>query len=361
MLTTIPQQQSRKQASTAPYKASTRSGRRPKAKQQQLVMVKSSRSRKNVPAKRNKISECGLMYASALADPANTPVGACIPFGFPIPSQKIKTFSRGTFALGTTGFGFAVAKPILANDSGNVLVTSSTSVGGSTTLLSAFTNTVANATTKLPFNTAQMADSQNPVAGRTVAMEIRVRYAGTEQGRNGIVSSLEEPDHRDLKGISPATFSSYTSSLNERPPPDGSWHSVKWSGPVSSSELNYVTTAYFLNLHPIGFSIQGVAGDLYEWEFYIHNEYTGTVVNGMTPSHADSDAYTKVVETYKSITSNSPLNNDSAPTAFSEFVSSAGSTLKGLVLDYGVPALAGLISPALVPFARMGTRMISGK
>lgn len=356
-LTTVPRQQSKRQASTAPYKVQQNKQRQIK----QNPQPKKSRRAKRQAAAGTHISGCGLQYASALADPVNTPVGACVPFGFPLPSQKIKTFARGTFALGTTGFGFCTVKPPLANDTNAISATTSTSVGGAGTPLNSFTNLGNFQVTKLPYTSVQMVDNQQPVEGRMVASELRIRYAGTEMNRNGIVTTLEEPDHRHLNNLSPSGVVAYTPSLNERPPPDGSWHSVKWSGPVASTELDYVAAAVFSSNNSMGFVVQGIAGDLYEWEYYIHNEYTGTKVNGMTPSHTDATAYGKVVETFKAITSNGPLNNDSAPSAFMDFIKSAGSSIGSVILDYGVPALAGLISPALVPAARLGTKMLTGK
>jgi hypothetical protein len=335
---------------TAPYKTQRRANTTKK-------VVKSSQPRKNM----TKIAACGLHYASALADPVNTPVGACIPYGFPIPSQKIKTFARGTFAIGTQGYGFCVVRPTLANDQNAVLTSTNASVGNAGTTLNAFTATAAAPLVKLPFTTAQITSASEPVEGRLVAMELRVRFAGTEAGRNGIVTTIEEPDHKSLGATSPQFIVTYTPSLNERPPPDGSWHSVKYSGPVAAAEIEYAQAGIFISAYLMGFVIQGIASDLYEWELYIHNEYTGGKVSGMTPSHIDATAYGKVVETYKSITSNGPLNNDSAPSAFVEFVKSAGSSISSMVLDYGVPALAGMISPALVPFARSGVRMLTGK
>lgn len=357
-LATRPREQSRRGASTAPWK--TVNGKRLKTKKRNVKTKPQRQIARAMPMP--KVSECGLHYASALADPVNTPVGACIPYGYPIPSQKIKTFTRGTFQVGTLGVGFILVRPPLAKDvsGGSLSFTTSASVFAITDTFSTATVAIA-VVDKLPFTSAQMTSTATPVAGRMVASELRIRYAGTEANRNGIVTSLEEPDHRDLNVLTANTFVAYTPSLNERPPPDGEWHSVKWSGPVTAAEIDFQAFASFRANYSMGFVVRGLPSDLYEWEYHLHNEYAGTPVNGMTPSHIDATAYGKVVETYKAITSNGPLNNDTAPSAFSNFVRSAGSTISNLVTQYGIPMLAGMISPALIAPTRVGMKLLTSK
>jgi hypothetical protein len=143
-----------------------------------------------------RVPECAAMYAAALVDPFDTPAGACVPADlFPLPSSKTKTFIRGKFALGTTGFGCIFARPVSANDAQSVVGTTAASVGGSATLLSAFTNTTAQLATQVPYTTAQLTEG---VGARVVACGLRIKYIGQLMSRNGVVLSYEDPDHRDI-------------------------------------------------------------------------------------------------------------------------------------------------------------------
>lgn len=313
---------------------------------------------------KTKTPECTLMYASALADPEFTPVGACVPFGFPIPSQKVKSFTRGTFQLGTTGDGFVCASPVLANNVDCTVTSSVTSVGTQVSIPSAFTNKVTGTLPRLPYSSAQLADVQNTLAGRFVSAALKCRYAGTEAARNGIVTSLEEPNFKDLMAVPMSNQHFYNNALVERPKPDGSWHTVKFSGPTLSALTQFSSSSWPGNsgsaIANLFIGIKGVAGDLYEYEYYQHTEYEGSITTGVTPSHVDSSGFAKVVEVFKSLTANTPLNDRNAKSTFYETMSSLGTSAGRMVLDYGAQALAGMISPALIPFARGGTQLLLG-
>lgn len=51
------------------------------------------------------LSPCAYDYFRALYNPFDLGVSPCIPSGIPLPSQKLKVVSRGTFQVGTTGVG----------------------------------------------------------------------------------------------------------------------------------------------------------------------------------------------------------------------------------------------------------------
>jgi hypothetical protein len=62
----------------------------------------------------------------------------------------------------------------------------------------------------------------------------------------------------------------------------------------------------------MGFAVSGIAGDGYEFEFFQHLEYVGNIVVNKTPSHADAQAFGKVVEAAKSLTASKPLEPSDA-------------------------------------------------
>lgn len=299
------------------------------------------------------VHSCSLHYGSAIADPEFTLGGACVPSGFPIASQKVKTFVRGTFNLGTTGQGFALFQPALANDNNNAVVTtSSTSVGTAATALSSFTNLTSTAFAHLPFTTAQLASATNTLKGRFVAGMLKVRYAGNESSRNGTVVTLEEPSHSDLSGTSGSGLSNFISSLAERPPPDGSWHTVCWSGPKSPTDYNWVTTASQTGTAPLVCFVNGTANDKYEFEAYIHTEYAGSIVMNATASHVDEKGFAGVVEAMANASGAQPLNEKAAPGAFRSFLDTVGANINAIA-TLG-ETVTSLISPKLLQKGAMG-------
>ncbi len=314
-----------------------------------------------------KVENCSLHYASALADPEFTPSGACVPTGFPVPSQKCKTFVRGTMQLGTSGIGFVIAQALLANDLPGVAFSTSASTGIGTTPLSGFGGLQFASVPHLPFTTAQLASITNTLKGRFVAGILKIRYSGTEANRNGTVTTIEEPTHADLSAQSRNGIIQFISSYNERPPPDGAWHSVAWSGLTSPTDYSWVTTpSQEAATYPLGAIVQGVAGDAYDWEMFIHTEYSGNIVQAASASHADELGFGKIVSAMKNVTNARPLSESTAPLGFSGFLQSVGTTVKSIaniaetVSDFVSPKLLakggfGLLSPI---FARSSRGML---
>jgi len=104
-----------------------------------------------------KVSDCAMRYMATMCNPFEAEPGACVPCDlFPLPSQKIRAFTRGTFQLGTTGFGFIQYNPCAGNDAACATFSTSTSVMTSTTALSAVTNTATTLFTSLPYTAAQI-------------------------------------------------------------------------------------------------------------------------------------------------------------------------------------------------------------
>jgi len=204
------------------------------------------------------------MYLLSLLDPTSEESrGACIPSGFPMPSQKVRAYCRGSFNVGTTGNGFIAFRPMIVNDAIALTFTGSASVGDAGTILSAFTNLASDSFNKLPFTTAQVVTNAT-VAGRVVSACLRVRYAGTESSRAGLITTIEHPDHGSLYGISANDIAQFENAYRERPSGDGLWTQVNWSGPGSPSEVEYVNLANVITSGtPIAITISGNAATAY--------------------------------------------------------------------------------------------------
>jgi hypothetical protein len=298
------------------------------------------------------ISECALMYASALCDPEGTSEGACVPYGFPTPSMKQKVFSRGTLQLGTTGQGYITFLPTVTNDNSAIVTSTSTSVGTAATALNAFTNQQLVILPKLMFGAADVVTSKR-VAARFVAGGIKIRYSGTEANRNGTMTALEEPNHLDVATLSGTQIRGYVNSFVERPDPLGAFYSIASSGPVTALETQFQNVAQPYTC-PIAIFIDGLAGDKYEWEVYEHVEYVGQNVPGVSASHADPVAYAQIIDTTKAVTVSEPLSDKNAPSAFRKFLSIAGTTIGNVIKSHG-PDVIGMISNALLPGSGMFT------
>lgn len=260
-----------------------------------------------------RVPHCAALYAAALVDPFDAPCGACVPADlFPLPSSKTKTFIRGRFALGTSGFGYITARPGCSNTAQVVTVTQATSVGTSATLFSAFTNLATIQNNQIPYTAAQITAG---VGARIVAFGIRIKYIGQLMTRNGLAMGYEDPDHANFATL----FSWDTMGANPYVKAHRiggeEWDTaVCYSGPVAPSDIEFLNSEYPLGLNLFaGIAVSGVAGDNYEFEFYQHTEFIGNIVVNKTSSHADAQAFGKVLESAKALTKDKPLQPNDAP------------------------------------------------
>lgn len=301
---------------------------------------------------------CTRLYGASLVDPSGVnSKGACLPAGFPMPSQKIRVFARGFLSTGTTGDGFIMWKPILANDVVDTIVTTSAaSVGTAATAFTAFTNPVNSVISKIPYTTAQLTGLN--VEGRLVSGCIRIRYSGTEDSRSGVVSLFEDPDHFTTSTQSANGISLFDSCGKQRVYGDGAWHQINWSGPCRMNEQEYLATAAFGGNFTHCIAINGTttaAGALgpapFEWECWENLEYLGRDVIGKTNNTLDPQGTSQVIADAKKLQSQSdPLN----PTTGKSLLQKLGSLTKPKEGGTFVGnALQGIVS-AIHPLAGAG-------
>lgn len=301
-----------------------------------------------------KVPHCAEHYFDCLIDPFSTDAGVCIPCDlFPLPSQKIKMFMRGTFALGTTGLGFIYCTPPVNNQNASVFTTTAASVGTASTILATFTNTQTLTFDALPYDQAAL--SGGNVRARLVGYGLRVKYVGPLMSQQGMCFALEEPDHLDIGStMTINSFSQYQYTRAERVGQMKDWDStVCYSGPVAPGELEFSHVNTFAGgANFIGIAISGGVGDKFEFEIVEHLEYAGTRVPSRTPSHADAQAFGKVVETVKNATANQPLQPSMARPLWERFKSS---------LVEGLPRLAsGVVQVVSSAFNGDLSKLMSG-
>lgn len=367
----IPEQrsQSNARAATDPYKrryanASKKrtAAYRAPAKARKSTTPRASYARKSAMSKRLQVTipECSIHYIDAIFDPFDTPCGVCIPCDlFPLPSQKVKTTFRGVGNLGTTGYGFVVVNPATVNDIAGVITTTSTSVGGATTALNAFTNTGNGLFTQLPYTAANLVG--NTLQTRVVAVGMRVRYSGTEMGRSGLYVACEEQDLGTLNTSTYNQIKDIPNAYTTRPAGDGTWDSVVcYSGPITPGTLEFVKSANPLataGVYPFAIVMQGVAGDPFEIEIVEHIEYIGTMVQGKTMSHADPTTYGKILETSKSVSAVKTITPDEGPSAFQKFVNSVVQAAPKLI-NFGVGIATSLATENPLPALAAGAGLL---
>jgi len=271
--------------------------------------------------------------------------GACVPCDlFPLPSQKIRAFTRGSFALGTTGCGFIMAAPTSANNAPCLAFTQAASVFSTN---DGVTSAVPGGATQflagLPYTIAQVSPTGG-VQARVVSLGLRIRYAGAEGTRSGTIVAYEDQDHNGL-GIGSITTNYNSIQLNSsamvsRPSGDGSWDAVVCSsGPCTPVELEFASPGAYPHagsqtLNAASYlliMVNGGIGDRYDFECFEHIEYIGTNVAAKTPSHADTDQYGKIIQSTKEIANVRPLSPSQGPGLFERFSQKVAESLPKLI------------------------------
>lgn len=301
-----------------------------------------------------KVSACAMRYMAALCNPFQAEPGACLPCDlFPLPSQKLRPFTRGTFQLGTTGFGFIQVAPTTTRDAPACIHSNAATVMSSSTTIAGVVlsgNWGSQTLSSLPYTIAQTAVGTGTLQSRVVSLGVRVRYAGIESTRSGTIACYEEQDHvgQAVDGMAWNGVLVHPSATVSRPSGDGSWDgTVCTSGPVSPLELEFNIGSYPARIpteQTIAFAgylaifVAGSPGDKYDFEIFEHIEYIGTAVPGKTPSFADTDQYGKIAQSAKEIAAIKPLSPASGPTLFERFSKKVSESLPQLV-NLGVGAL----------------------
>jgi len=313
-----------KKPATQPYKRKDQRYRRKKAVKAKYVRRPMNQQ---IQYAMPQIQDCTKHFIRALYDPFTTPAGVCIPCDlFPLPSQKSKAVIRGSFNLGTTGFGYVAFTPSVCNDVISLIATSNVSVGGAATGFNAFTALGNTYFTKLPYTNNDIVVNKT-VSARIVACGVRIRYAGKETDRRGIYNALESGEHEDLYF---SNFNSVNSDFAQttvsRPTGTSDWDAtVCNSGPVQPGELEFSNIALPLGPNSSGvttpfiIACSGNAGDQLELEAVIHVEYIGKAVDSKTPSHSDSAGYGRAIQVSKADAAQSAHAPEQGPSAWNKF------------------------------------------
>lgn len=251
--------------------------------------------------KTTKLSDAALRYMSALYDPKNCPEEASVPSETQL-SLKLKTFGRGSFATGTSGYGGIVVQPLamLANNIQFAAATAANSVGGAAANFSGgsgtFTNLTSLGSNNSPYALAAFGQGVGLLGWKLVGCALYVKYAGTELNRGGDMILVEDPSHQSLL---PQSYNSVMGfDYSKRVPITEDWQHVCATpsesldtdftyGTLSNwntGELPYL--ACFIN--------SAGATQPFDYEIYCIFEVVGTTARGATISFNDPIGFAAV-------------------------------------------------------------------
>lgn len=171
------------------------SSKKSSKKPQQAVVV-----RQPAPSLREVLSHAASDYAVSLRDPKD----ACpcsVPNSIPLPSQKMKTWIKGSAVVGTAGFGSIIVFPhrMCKYDQNAVYYSGNTgtyALGG--TVLSTGTTGAVAATPNSMYATASFSGVA-PIQARLVGCALYAWYVGTNNNLQGEFTGLSDPDNLDTQ------------------------------------------------------------------------------------------------------------------------------------------------------------------
>jgi hypothetical protein len=340
---------------------------KPRKQQQQQKKLQKSKSKffskKNIDKARVQLGPCASKYLLALMEPWNPQArGACIPKWPAPPSRKDYVFFRGQMVAGTTGFGFFLFTPTLANNNNFGWVSSSTFAGSSATFtvtgggVSSTAGVIAINNCNSPFTVGNLTPAEGNVNssahGRVVCSAISIVYSGTELNKGGVYYMYSDSAHDNCYGMNTGNVGSFSTA---QVIPITSKRQYLIDGPAYENETEYAsgwfdtggnvgqntlaqttpwaqqnyleavssTNSYLNPACPNVILVQTTAGNTFEIEGYWQVEYVGNLATtSLTPSHADPAGFAAVDAARQNATSSS------LPTSFARVMKGATEILQ---------------------------------
>jgi len=271
------------------------------------------------------MSRCSRLYAVALVNPfsfvdataasANAVMGfptipedlPCVPSFPSLKSRRLKCFSRSTFTCGSDGNSqVAFAPRRLANNYNGAV--------DNMCPLILFSNTVNPAGVTMPTldtggalaanyacvnsnSDFDFSEASSPLLTlRLVASGVRIRYAGADIYRSGIIHGVIMPGHQSLSGLALTTAANYETYF--RVPVSKKWTVLTYS-PTLPAEYQYdedVSASFSgedsvmggADLHFMGMYITGAnPASIFEFETVHIIEVVGPTVRDLKPAESD--------------------------------------------------------------------------
>jgi len=289
-------------------------GRNPRTRKISAVRNGARRAAKvSRGAKGLMLSECAAKYLLASTNAAHPGArGACVPTYPVMNSQKTMGLVRGTFNVGTLGFGYISVAPCVTSDQSSIFFSDSSYASTVTQSNTSAVGVVDVPIPNNPYTTAVVNSgaASTRATGRIVGGELRVRYTGTLLNRGGMIYGLTDPDHAGVDGYTTATLASRDTvrAIVDT----GDWVSISVCA-IRPNETEYAestvaaafrsfpfsdTTASNPNTSGIPimcFVVTGVPGNSFQFEWIQHNEYVGAPTSGRTtPNMSDATGFQNV-------------------------------------------------------------------
>lgn len=289
------------------------------------------------------LAPCSVRYAQSVLDPFNYVANElpCIPDSSDAPTFKGSMIAQGTFATGTTGFGYVTVAPYATslNNVASILHTTSGYAGSTLTGTYNATGVSTSFMSRAPFSTVGF-----PI-GRLVALGLRIRYIDTELargGRVGVASASDASNTDDtLNGLSSDELFSRPNSISK--PVDRRWHQVTYRPRAIDNEFykcgvdrGFSASGSAANAQ-LAIFIEGQPAAKFEYAVVAYWEYKPSGINSVpatTKSHVDPVGYA-VVRDFLSQVQDSEVGT----AAWQAFISY---TKKAAMSYIGVPAVAAL-------------------
>lgn len=223
------------------------------------------------------------------------------PVGLPVfpspPSAKVTGWIKGIANVGTSGFGFVLARPTCTSDATAISYSTGTYAGVSSDETG--TGVSVAVTSNMPIAGSALAGENTALRVRCSTAALRVRYTGTENNLGGVLYGIVHPQHQGMSSQNVNTIQALPESTSFSVTRE--WTTLRWV-PAFRNECDYYHTAtppshesaHSNSGYPMVFMFTGTPGNSFEFQFISHWEFLGTgavgaskTENQVSQNHAD--------------------------------------------------------------------------
>lgn len=310
------------------------------------------------------LGTCAAQYAAALGNPFNGPL-ACIPLFPSIPSQRIRTWVRGSMSTGTAGYGSISANPFfVANTTASagftpVRFTDNTYAGAISAGFPVAAGSVVGVNkvyANSPYSAAQI--SATGIMFRVVAAGLRIFYTGTVLNKGGVLYGLQHPNHQSIEGYTPDNMMAFEEAAKTSNTNETKTFTVYYK-PVDQDDLEFssangkagndddpvtVNGGHYMGIAVVAPIGTPFVAQQFDFEYFSIIEFTGPNVPSKQPSDADPQGFSAV----NTVTAGNPKalqpTSKSPGSTVSDILGSATQYLNSVAdtgVQLGTAAMAG--------------------
>jgi hypothetical protein len=204
------------------------------------------------------------------------------------------------------------------------------------------------------FNSSDLGTSTASIQYRIVAAGLRIRYAGTELNRGGIVAGVQMPDHGSIIGATMVSVQSMDEHQTFRP--GNGWITLTYQ-PSNANEVEFVNSISTVFTGNSSYSMAFVITDPgvsigFEFEGAIVVEYTGSPARGKSSSPGDEQGFSAVSSSYSNVEAKRPHNQQDSTSRVMNFLGRAEKALGQSSIVAGIGKLGSSIYNKFGPGVR---------